>query len=158
MRHLSWIKPQNRALPKPYARPIALLDSFVVVTVRRGLDIAVPHRCGLCVVSVDGSGRYDPLTRLSGHRSDEVEVAVVVKHRVSSLFGGSSDQQIGDLTTPPAVGGEKALDLSRSLHMSGGGLNQLEDVESPHELLPFCCGARRVAHLEVADPGSRSPA
>jgi hypothetical protein len=55
-----------------------------------------------------------------------------MKDGVPNLFGGSSDQQIGDLATPLAVGGEEALDLPRSLHMSGGGLNQLEDVKGLH--------------------------
>ena len=60
------------------------------------------------------------LAWLAGDLGDEVEVAVVVEQGETGLFGGGGDEQIGDLASPLAAGGEEALDLAGPLDMGGG--------------------------------------
>ena len=46
------------------------------------------------------AGRNDPLAALSGDRSDEIEVGVIVEDDRLELLGGSGYQEVWDLAAP----------------------------------------------------------
>lgn len=103
---------------------------------------------------VDAARWNHPLALLSSDRGDEIEVGVVVEHDMASLLGRGGDQQVRDLPTPLAAGSEHALHLACPLQMLGCSLDQHEGSERTDEIVPLPVIARRVADLEIADPGA----
>ena len=103
---------------------------------------------------VDAARWHDPSAWLSGHRSDEIEVGVVVEYDMAFLLGSGGNQQVRDLPAPLAVGGEEALHLARPVQMLRCGFDQHEGFKRTDEFVPFAVVARRVADFEIADPGA----
>jgi hypothetical protein len=91
------------------------------------------------------------LARLPRDRGDQVEVGVVVQHRVPGLFGCGRDQEIWDLATPLTDGCQHALYLARSVDVHGTRFHEFEGVQGRSEIVPFGGVAGRVPDLEVAD-------
>jgi hypothetical protein len=91
---------------------------------------------------------------LAGDLGDEVEVRVVVQDADAELLCCGGDEQVGDLAAPFAAAGEQALDLQRAAHMGRRRVDLGECFERSDELVPFACGAGRVADFEIADAGT----
>jgi hypothetical protein len=85
---------------------------------------------------------------------DQVEVIIVVKQREPSRLGGSGNKQIWDLPSSLAAGCQKALDLPGTSHVIGGALDEFENRQVSHVLVPFASVAASVADLQVGDASS----
>src|SRR5437879_5998909 len=92
--------------------------------------------------SVDRARWYDTLAALPGYGRDEVEVSVVVQHPEVELLCRRGDQEIGDLPTALAEGGEHSLDLQGPADVGSRRLDTREDVERADEVVPFLARAR----------------
>lgn len=101
--------------------------------------------------SDDTSRGHCPLAALVCGLCDEVEVAVVVQDGEVELFGGSGDEQVGDLAPALAALGEQALNLERATDVRWGGRDGLEAVERDDEIVPLCGVACGIADFEVGD-------
>lgn len=62
-------------------------------------------------VLAEWPGRNDSLAALSGDRSDEIDVGVVVEDDRPEILGGSGYQEVWDLEVPLAASAQQALDL-----------------------------------------------
>jgi hypothetical protein len=102
-------------------------------------------------VSVDGAFGHDPLTRLTGDGSDQIEVGVIVHDGQFGELGGAGDNQVRYLATTLMLGGEQSLSLLGSANVLGGCLDELESFEVSQEFVPLGGVAGGKADLEIAD-------
>jgi hypothetical protein len=88
---------------------------------------------------------------LTGDFGDEIEVGVVVQNGDGQCLGGCGNQQVWDLAASFAALGQEALDLQRTVDVSGGRVDGVERVKRKQELIPFAGVACGVADLQIAD-------
>jgi hypothetical protein len=91
------------------------------------------------------------LATLARHRGDELKIVVIVEQREPRLLSGGRDQKIGDLPASLATRRQEALYLAGAPHMVSGCLDECEDRQVRHVLVPFVSVAAPVTNLQVGD-------
>ena len=84
--------------------------------------------------STYGPGRYYPLACLAGHRSNSIEVGVVMKNHEAPGLRRRGNQKVRDLAASLSPRREKALNLPGSVKMVGSRFHELERLESTDDL------------------------
>jgi hypothetical protein len=88
---------------------------------------------------------------LPGHFGDQIEVSVVVQHSETLFFGGSRNEEIGNLATPLTALSKKSLHLPSADDVRSRSLNQREGVDGVGEAIPLNYIASRESNLEITD-------
>lgn len=101
--------------------------------------------------SVDRPGRHNPFAGLTGRRSDQIEVAVVVQNGQAAGLGGGGNEQIWQLAPALVLGCKQALP-DQPGRPPGSGLRRLPQIDHLHKFaegedLRVACIERRIVAL-----------